>query len=45
MIPGADYMITHWVLDKMVYAYSNQVAADLVDKAEDWPGVSSFEPP
>jgi hypothetical protein len=30
------------LLDKMVYAYSNPVAADLVDAIEDWPGVSSF---
>jgi REP element-mobilizing transposase RayT len=31
------------VLAKMVYAYTNPVAADLVEKVEDWPGVSSFE--
>ena len=30
------------VLDKMVYAFSNPAAADLVDAIEDWPGVSSF---
>jgi REP element-mobilizing transposase RayT len=30
------------LLDKMFYAYSNPVAADLVDTVEDWPGVSSF---
>lgn len=30
------------VLDKMAYAYANPVAADLVDAADDWPGVSSF---
>jgi REP element-mobilizing transposase RayT len=30
------------LLDKMVYAYSNPVAADLVNTIEDWPGVSSF---
>jgi REP element-mobilizing transposase RayT len=30
------------LLDKMVYAYSNPVAADLVDAIDDWPGVSSF---
>jgi putative transposase len=30
------------LLDKMVYAYANPVAADLVDAIEDWPGVSSF---
>jgi putative transposase len=31
------------VLDKMVYAYSNPAAADLVDTTEEWPGVSSFQ--
>jgi REP element-mobilizing transposase RayT len=31
------------VLDKMVYAYANPAAADLVDNIEEWPGVSSFE--
>jgi len=31
------------VLEKMVYAYTNPAAADLVDTAEDWPGVSTFE--
>jgi REP element-mobilizing transposase RayT len=30
------------LLEKMVYAYSNPVAADLVDAIDDWPGVSSF---
>ena len=30
------------VLDKMVYAYSNPAAADLVDAIDDWPGVSSY---
>lgn len=30
------------VLDKMVYAYSNPVAADLVDTAEQWPGLNTF---
>ena len=30
------------VLAKMVYAYANPCAADLVDMAEEWPGVSSF---
>ena len=32
------------VLDKMVYAFTNPCAADLVDKAEEWPGVSTFQP-
>jgi putative transposase len=32
----------HDVLDKMVYAYANPVAADLVDTTEEWPGVNSF---
>jgi putative transposase len=31
------------VLDKMVYAYTNPAAADLVDTAEEWPGVSTFQ--
>jgi putative transposase len=31
------------VLAKMVYAYVNPCAADLVDTAEEWPGVSSFQ--
>jgi putative transposase len=31
------------VLDKMVYAYANPAAADLVDTTEDWPGANSFE--
>ena len=30
------------VLDKMVYAFTNPCAADLVDKVEEWPGVSTF---
>jgi putative transposase len=30
------------VLEKMVYAYANPAAADLVEAIEDWPGVSSF---
>ncbi len=30
------------VLDKMVYAITNPCAADLVDRAEDWPGVSTY---
>jgi hypothetical protein len=30
------------VLDKMVYAFTNPCAADLVDKAEEWPGVSTY---
>jgi putative transposase len=31
------------VLEKMVYAYTNPAAADLVDSAEKWPGVSTFQ--
>jgi REP element-mobilizing transposase RayT len=31
------------VLDKMVYAFTNPVVADLVSQAEDWPGVTSFQ--
>ncbi len=31
------------VLEKMVYAYTNPAAADLVDAAEEWPGVSTFQ--
>jgi putative transposase len=31
------------VLEKMVYAFTNPSAADLVDTVEDWPGVSSFQ--
>ena len=31
------------VLEKMVYAYTNPAAADLVDTAEEWPGVSTFK--
>ena len=30
------------VLDKMVYAFTNPCAADLVDRAEEWPGVSTY---
>ncbi len=30
------------ILDKMVYAFANPTAADLVDRSEDWPGVTSF---
>jgi putative transposase len=30
------------ILDKMVYAFINPVAADLVDRVEEWPGVTSF---
>jgi putative transposase len=30
------------VLEKMVYAYANPAAADLVDTHEDWPGVNSL---
>jgi REP element-mobilizing transposase RayT len=30
------------VLDKMAYAFTNPVAADLVDRIEDWPGATSF---
>ncbi len=30
------------VLDKMVYAYANPAAADLVDSVLDWPGANSF---
>jgi putative transposase len=33
----------HDVLAKMVYAYANPCAADLVDSSEEWPGVSSFQ--
>jgi hypothetical protein len=31
------------VLEKMAYAYANPAAADLVDTAEEWPGVNSFQ--
>jgi putative transposase len=31
------------VLDKMVYAFTNPAAADLVDRIEEWPGASSFQ--
>jgi len=31
------------ILNKMVYAYTNPVAADLVDTVEDWPGVTTFQ--
>jgi putative transposase len=30
------------ILDKMVYAFTNPAAADLVDKIEDWPGATAF---
>mgnify|MGYP001769584158 CR=1 FL=1 len=33
----------HDILDKMVYAYANPPVADLVDTAEDWPGVSTLQ--
>ena len=29
-------------LDKMVYAFTNPTAADLVDTVEEWPGVTTF---
>jgi hypothetical protein len=31
------------VLDKMAYAYANPAAANLVEAAEKWPGVSTFK--
>jgi putative transposase len=31
------------LLDKMVYAYTNPCAADLVDTAGEWPGVSTLQ--
>jgi REP element-mobilizing transposase RayT len=31
------------VLDKMVYAFTNPAAADLVDAVEEWPGVTTFQ--
>jgi putative transposase len=31
------------VLDKMAYAFTNPVAAGLVDAVEEWPGVSTFQ--
>ena len=31
------------VLEKMVYAYANPVAADLVETSKEWPGVNSLE--
>jgi REP element-mobilizing transposase RayT len=31
------------VLDKMVYAYANPPVADLVETAEEWPGVSTLQ--
>ena len=31
------------VLEKMVYAYANPTAADLVDTSEEWPGVNSLQ--
>ena len=30
------------LLDKMVYAYANPAASDLVDTTEEWPGVNSY---
>jgi hypothetical protein len=30
-------------LDKMVYAFTNPAAADLVDRIDEWPGVTSFD--
>jgi REP element-mobilizing transposase RayT len=30
------------VLDKMVYTFTNPIAADLVDRVDEWPGVSTF---
>jgi REP element-mobilizing transposase RayT len=30
------------ILDKMVYAFTNPSAADLVDSVDEWPGVSTF---
>jgi putative transposase len=31
------------ILDKMAYAYANPPAADLVETAEEWPGVSALQ--
>ncbi len=31
------------VLEKMVYAFTNPCAADLVDTVEEWPGVSTYQ--
>ncbi len=31
------------VLDKMVYAYANPAAADLVETSDEWPGVNSLQ--
>jgi REP element-mobilizing transposase RayT len=31
------------ILEKMVYAFTNPTAADLVDTVEEWPGVTSFQ--
>jgi len=31
------------VLDKMVYAFANPSAADLVDTVDEWPGVTTFQ--
>jgi hypothetical protein len=31
------------ILNKMVYAYTNPSAANLVDTVEEWPGVTTFE--
>ena len=33
----------HDILEKTVYALANPMAAGLVDTAEDWPGVNSFQ--
>jgi putative transposase len=33
---------TNDILEKMVYAFANPAAADLVDRVEEWPGVTSF---
>jgi hypothetical protein len=31
------------ILDKMIYAFTNPTAADLVDTVEEWPGVATFD--
>jgi putative transposase len=31
------------ILEKMVYAFTNPAVADLVDRVEEWPGVTSFK--
>ena len=31
------------IVNKMVYAFTNPTAADLVDAVEDWPGVTTFQ--